>query len=421
MTDTPTAARTTAPPMQWFRTLSAPGRRAFAGAFGGYGLDSYDFQVLPLALGAIGSYFALSTGQSGLLTTVTLVVSAVGGAAAGVLADRIGRVRTLQLTIAVYAVFTVLCGLAWNFETLLLFRALQGLGFGGEWAAGAILVAEYARPEYRGRAVAWVQSAWAVGWGLAVCVYTVVFQLFDERVAWRVLFFTGALPAVLIVWVRRSVTDAAVVTRSPGDTAGRGGFRGIFAQDLWRTTVFAAIMATGVQGGYYTLATWLPTYLKKSRHLTVVGTGGYLVFLIGGAFCGYIAGGILTDRLGRKRNIQLFAMLSVVFMIAYTQVPQGADTLVLVLGFPLGFSTSAIFSGFGSYLAELFPTRYRGTGQGFTYNFGRGVGAVFPTAVGYLASTTLGMAGAMLFGALGYAVAVLALLGLPETRGRALA
>ncbi|WP_280271970.1 MFS transporter [Nocardia wallacei] len=422
MTNMPTAptARPGAGAFAWFRSLSGVGKRAFFGAFGGYGLDSYDFQVLPLSLGAIASYFAIGTGQSGLLTTVTLVVSAAGGALAGVLADRIGRVRTLQLTIAVYALFTVLCGLAWNFESLLVFRALQGLGFGGEWAAGAILVAEYAKPEYRGRAVAFVQSAWAVGWGLAVCVYTVVFEVFDEAVAWRVLFFTGALPALLIVWVRRSVTDAEAVTERRERTVAPGGFGAVFGPRLLRTTVFASLLATGVQGGYYTLATWLPTYLKNSRELDVVGTGGYLFFLIGGAFVGYVTGGVLTDRLGRKRNIQLFAVLSVVFMVAYTRIPAGANTLVLVLGVPLGFSTSAIFSGFGSYLAELYPTESRGTGQGFTYNFGRGVGAVFPTVVGYLASTTLGLAGAMLFGALGYALAVLALFGLPETRGREL-
>ncbi|WP_216894720.1 MFS transporter [Nocardia alni] len=418
LTTPPAPAR----PFDWFRALGSVGRRAFFGAFGGYGMDSYDFQVLPLALGAIASYFAIGTGESGLLTTVTLVVSAVGGALAGVLADRIGRVRTLQLTIAAYALFTVLCGCAWNFESLLAFRALQGLGFGGEWAAGAILVAEYARPESRGRAVAWVQSAWAVGWGLAVCVYTVVFQLFDERVAWRVLFFTGALPALLILWIRRGVTDTAEVTETRDRTvAERGRFRAIFGRGLLPTTFYASLMATGVQGGYYTLATWLPTYLKKSRHLTVVGTGSYLFFLIGGAFIGYVCGGILADKLGRKRTIQLMAVLSVIFMIAYTQVPQGANTVVLLLGFPLGFSTSAIFSGFGSYLAELYPTQFRGTGQGFTYNFGRGVGAVFPTVVGYLAGTSLGLAGAMVFGALGYVVAVLALFGLPETRGRELA
>ncbi|HEY5858317.1 MAG TPA: MFS transporter [Aldersonia sp.] len=409
-------------PFAWFRTMSGKGRRAFVGAFGGYGLDSYDFQVLPLSLGAIASYFALTTGEAGLLTTVTLLVSALGGALAGVLADKIGRVKTLQVTVATYTIFTVLCGFAPNFETLLVFRALQGLGFGGEWAAGAILVAEYAKSKYRGRAVAYVQSSWAVGWALAVLMYTIVFQIFDEDFAWRVMFWTGALPALLIVWVRRNLTDTEIVTEKR-ESAGsaKGSFREIFRGNLTRTTFFAALLATGVQGGYYTLATWLPTYLKNSRGLDVVGTGGYLFLLIGGAFLGYVTGGILTDKLGRKRNMQLFATLSVVFMVAYIQVPEGANTLVLLLGFPLGFCTSAIFAGFGSFLSELYPTAVRGTGQGFTYNFGRAVGAVFPTAVGFLASTSFGLAGAMMFGAMGYAIAVLALFGLPETRGRELA
>lgn len=421
-TDLPVDPAEKSQPFDWFRTLSAKGKKAFLGAFGGYGLDAYDFQVLPLALGAISSYFVISSGKAGLLTTVTLLVSALGGALAGVLADKIGRVRTLQLTVATYTLFTVLCGFAPNFETLLVFRAFQGLGFGGEWAAGAILVAEYAQTKYRGRTVAYVQSAWAVGWGLAVLVYTLVFQFVSEDLAWRVLFWTGALPALLIIWVRRNLTDSETVTQRR-ESAGKraGSFAAIFRRDLVRTTLFASVLATGVQGGYYTLATWLPTYLKKSRHLNVVGTGGYLFMLIGGAFLGYVSGGILADRIGRKRTIQLFAVLSVAFMVAYIQVPEGANTMVLILGFPLGFCTAAIFSSFGSFLSELYPTASRGTGQGFTYNFGRGVGAVFPTVVGFLASTTLGLAGAMMFGAFGYVLAVLALFGLPETRGRELA
>ncbi|KAA8882108.1 MFS transporter [Nocardia colli] len=421
-TDLPVDPAEKSQPFDWFRTLSAKGKKAFLGAFGGYGLDAYDFQVLPLALGAISSYFVISSGKAGLLTTVTLLVSALGGALAGVLADKIGRVRTLQLTVATYTLFTVLCGFAPNFETLLVFRAFQGLGFGGEWAAGAILVAEYAQTRYRGRTVAYVQSAWAVGWGLAVLVYTLVFQFVSEDLAWRVLFWTGALPALLIIWVRRNLTDSETVTQRR-ESAGKraGSFAAIFRRDLVRTTLFASVLATGVQGGYYTLATWLPTYLKKSRHLNVVGTGGYLFMLIGGALLGYVTGGILADRIGRKRTIQLFAVLSVAFMVAYIQVPEGANTMVLILGFPLGFCTAAIFSSFGSFLSELYPTASRGTGQGFTYNFGRGVGAIFPTVVGFLASTTLGLAGAMMFGAFGYVLAVIALFGLPETRGRELA
>jgi MFS family permease len=406
-------------PFEWFRTLGPKGRRAFGGAFGGYGLDSYDFQVLPLGMVAITAYFGLTKPEAGLLTTVTLVVSAIGGAAAGVLADRIGRVRTLIITVVTYAVFTVLCGFAPNYETLLILRALQGLGFGGEWAAGAILVAEYAKPQYRGRAVAFIQSAWAVGWGLSVVVYTVVFSVVSQDLGWRILFWTGALPAVLVWYVRRNVTDAPQVEEKRATSKQRGSFKAIFQGPLRRTTLFAALLATGVQGGYYTLATWLPTFLKSERNLTVVGTGGYLAFLIGGAFIGYVCGGYITDWIGRKKTFALFAVLSAVLIIAYINIPSGANNLVLILGFPLGFCASAIFSGFGSFLAELYPTELRGTGQGFTYNFGRAVGAAFPTLVGLLADSW-GVGGAMVFGAVAYGIAVIALLGLPETRGRVL-
>ncbi|MET8825491.1 MFS transporter [Streptomyces sp. NPDC004610] len=410
-------------PLGWLRALGPRGRRAFAGAFGGYALDSYDYFTLPLSMVALAAYFGLDSGQTGLFTTVTLVVSAIGGALAGVLADRIGRVKALMITVITYAVFTVACGFAPNYETLLVFRALQGLGFGGEWAVGAILVAEYASAKHRGRTLGAIQSSWAVGWALAVIVYTVIFSFLDEGLAWRVMFWTGALPALLVVWLRRSVQDApeaaAVREKSARNATFRGSFSAIFRPGLLRTTLFAVLLSTGVQGGYYTLATWVPTYLKTERELSVVGTGGYLTFLISGAFLGYLTGGYLTDRLGRRRNIWLFALLSAVCILAYTNIPSGANTLVLVLGFPLGFCMSAIFSGFGSFLSELYPTAVRGTGQGFTYNTGRAVGAVFPTTVGFLAESW-GVGGALVFGAIGYGLAALALLGLPETRGKEL-
>ncbi|MFE5796094.1 MFS transporter [Streptomyces sp. NPDC056503] len=403
----------------WLRALGPRGRRAFGGAFGGYALDSYDFFTLPLSMVAIAASFGLDKGQTGLLTTVTLVVSAVGGALAGVLADRVGRVKALMITVITYALFTVLCGFAPNYETLLVFRALQGLGFGGEWAVGAILVAEYASAKHRGRTLGAVQSAWAAGWALAVVVYTLVFQFFDADQAWRILFWTGALPALLVLWVRRHVEDAPQAAAARVASPERGSLRAVFRPDLLRTTLFAILLSTGVQGGYYTLATWVPTFLKTERGLTVVGTGGYLTLLISGAFIGYLTGGHLTDRLGRKRNIALFAVLSAASVLAYTQIPAGSNTLLLVLGFPLGFCMSAIFSGFGSFLAELYPTPVRGTGQGLTYNTGRAIGAVFPTLVGFL-SGSWGVGGALVFGAVGYGIAVLALLGLPETRGKEL-
>ncbi|MFE0106501.1 MFS transporter [Streptomyces sp. NPDC059009] len=403
----------------WLRALGPRGRRAFAGAFGGYALDSYDYFTLPLSMVALSAYFGLNSGQTGLFTTVTLVVSAVGGAVAGVVADRIGRVKALMITVITYAVFTVACGFAPTYEWLLVFRALQGLGFGGEWAVGAILVAEYATAKNRGRTLGAIQSSWAVGWALAAVVYTLVFEFLDDDLAWRVMFWTGALPALLVIYVRRRVTDAPEAAEKRKHSSTKGSFTAIFRPDLLRVTLFAVLLSTGVQGGYYTLATWVPTYLKDERGLTVVGTGGYLTFLISGAFLGYLTGGYLTDKLGRKRNIALFAFLSALSILAYTNIPEGSNGLLLVLGFPLGFCMSAIFSGFGSFLSELYPTEVRGTGQGFTYNTGRAVGAAFPTLVGFLADSW-GVGGALVFGAIGYGLAVIALFGLPETRGREL-
>ncbi|MBC9718528.1 MFS transporter [Streptomyces sp. TRM66268-LWL] len=406
-------------PLAWFKALGPRGRRAFGGAFGGYALDSYDYFTLPLSMVAIAAYFGLDNGQTGLFTTVTLVVSAVGGALAGVLADRIGRVQALIVTVMTYAVFTVACGFAPNYETLLVFRALQGLGFGGEWAVGAILVAEYASAKHRGRTLGAIQSAWAAGWGLAVIVYTLVFQFLDHDTAWRVMFWTGALPALLVLYVRRNVQDAPEAAEARRKSPDKGSFTAIFKPGLLRTTLFAGLLSTGVQGGYYTLATWVPTFLKTERGLTVVGTGGYLAVLISGAFIGYLTGGYLTDVLGRKRNIALFAVLSALCILAFGSIPEGSNGLLLLVSFPLGFCMSAIFSGFGSFLAELYPTAVRGTGQGFTYNTGRGVGAVFPTLVGFL-SDSWGVGGALIFGALAYGIAVVALFGLPETRGKEL-
>ncbi|UUU31902.1 MFS transporter [Streptomyces sp. CA-210063] len=419
MTTTPTRTTATAVgeatgPFAWYQTMSQQGRRAFKGAFGGYALDSYDFQVLPLSMAAIAAYFSLSTAETGLLTTATLLASAVGGVLAGVLIDRVGRVKTLMITVVTYAVFTVACGFATNYEMLLAMRTLQGIGFGGEWAAGAILVAEYARPHYRGRVLAWVQSSWAIGWGLAVIVSTMLMDRVNPDLAWRILFWTGALPAVLLVYIRLKVKDAPEVSERLAKKEARVPVTTVFKGGLARKTLFATLLSMGVMGGYYTFATWLPTYLKTERGLSVVGTGGYLFVLITGAFCGYVAAGHVVDRLGRKKAFALFAFLSGSLLMTYVNVPEGSNNLLMILGFPLGFSASAIFSGFGSYLAELYPHTVRGTGQSFTYNVGRALGAIFPTAVGFSSG---GVGGALVYGAIGYGLALIALLGLPETKG----
>jgi MFS family permease len=320
--------------------------------------------------------------------------------------------------VAVYSVFTFLSGLATSYPMLMVFRVFQGIGFGGEWGVGAVLVAELVRPESRGRALGVIQSSWAVGWAIAVLAYLLVFELFDETVAWRVLMCLGLLPAVLIVYIRRRVRDPEVYREARERGHGeKVPFATIFRGGLAKTTIAASVLATGIQGGYYAMFTWIPTYLKTERDLTVVGTSGYLFIVIAGSFLGYLTAGFVHDRLGRKRTFALFSAAAGASLVAYFAIPSGSNTALLVVGFPLGFFASGCFSGFGSYLAELFPTRARATGQGFCYNVGRGIGALFPGIIGFLAAA-VGLGGAVAFGVFGYVLAICALAALPETHGR---
>jgi MFS family permease len=425
-TGTGTVERTGRPPTRreepqaqrsWYADLGVKGRRAFHAAYAGYMLDAFDLIVLTLSLTAIGVTFDLGTGATGALSTVTLSASAVGGILGGVLADRIGRARTLMLSVGVYSLFTFLSGIASSYEMLMVFRVFQGIGFGAEWGVGAVLVAELVRPEARGKALGVIQSAWAAGWALAVVAYLITFGMFDETTAWRVLMCLGILPALLILYIRRRVDDPKLFKSSKEKTEAEFPLKRIFRRDLLKTTIAASVLATGIQGGYYAMFTWIPTYLKEERDLTIVGTSGYLFVVIAGAFAGYLTAGMVHDRLGRKRTFALFASLAGTALVLYFLVPEGSNTTLLLVGFPLGFFASGCFSGFGSYLSELFPTRARGTGGGFCYNVGRGFGALFPGIIGFLAAS-IGLGGAVAFGVFGYVLAILALALLPETHGR---
>src|SRR5918912_766334 len=414
--------------LEWYRTLTGRAKHAFWASAIGWALDAFDFQVFTFMLTAVAAAFALSQAQAGLIATATLVVSALGGVLAGMLADQIGRVRTLMVTVGVYSVFTFLSGVSQSYEQLLVFRSLQGLGFGGEWAAGAILVAEIANPAQRGRVLGAIQSAWAVGWGLPAIAYTIVFSVTSPELGWRILFWVGIIPALLIFYVRSFVKEPEVFVETQrareartreavASVATANPLVQIFRSDLLPTTLAASLLAIGAQGGYYAIFTWLPTFLKTERQLSVVGTGGYTAVVIVGSFLGYIVSGYVNDWLGRRATFAVYAICSAVLIVLYTNIPPGANELLLVLGLPLGFFASGIFSGFGSYLAELFPSRARGAGQGFTYNFGRAMGAFFPVAIGAL-SAAIGLAGAIAFGTSAYGLCLLALLFLPETRGK---
>lgn len=408
--------------LAFYRDMNVPERRTFWACASGWALDGMDFMIYPLVIGTIIALWNVDPGTAGLAGTVTLLASAIGGWLAGYLCDRIGRVRTLQLTIIWFSFFSLLCAFAQNFDQLLIARALLGLGFGGEWAAGAVLMGEVIRPQYRGRAVGSVQSGWAVGWGLAVLSQAVLFSYLPPEIAWRWMFAIGALPAVLVFFLRRYVEEPKIAAETLAKqkiTGDRPSLLEIFSGPILKTTILASLAATGCQGGYYAITFWVPRFLTTERKLSIVGSTGYLATLIIGSFIGYLVGAWLADRIGRRNLFLTFSVGAIIVILAYTQLPLTNEVLWL-LGFPLGFFASGYFSGMGAFLTELYPTRLRGSGQGFCYNFGRGIGALFPFLVGWLStSTSLGNA-ICIFAVLAYGLFFMAAFALPETRGRIL-
>src|SRR6266480_508343 len=194
--------------LAWFGVLNAKERGTMGACFGGWALDAFDVQMYSFVIPTVIALWGLSRGEAGLIGTVTLLISSLGGWFSGTLADRFGRVRMLQITILWYSVFTFLCAFAQNFEQLFILRALHGLGFGGEWAAGAVLMGEVIRAKYRGRGVGFVQTGAAFGPGLAALVYAGLYAVLPEAIAWRALFAVGILPALLVLWIRRSIPES---------------------------------------------------------------------------------------------------------------------------------------------------------------------------------------------------------------------
>src|SRR4051812_33619550 len=261
--------------LSWFSQLSVDEKRTFWASFGGFALDGMDILLYSFVIPTLIAAWSMTRTDAGIIATTALLVSAAGGWLGGILSDRFGRVRTLQITILWFSIFTGLSGLTNSFEQLLVVRGLQGLGFGAERAVGAALLGEMVQPQHRGKALGFVQSAWAVGWAASALIYTATYALLPESIAWRVLFFIGLLPALFVFYLRRYVPESSLY-ESQREAQETGRFVEIFSPALLRTTLFAALLAIGVQGGYYAVMTWLPTFLRTVRGLTVLNSGGYL-------------------------------------------------------------------------------------------------------------------------------------------------
>jgi len=409
----------------WLQTTTATQRRALLATYAGYGLDGFDFMIYSFVIPSLLTLWGMNKAEAGYIASGALITSAVGGWAAGILADRYGRSRILQLTVVWFAVFTFLSGFANSFGELFFTRAMQGFGFGGEWSVGSVLVAEMIDARHRGKATGLVQSSWSVGWAAAALAFWAVSLLVPAAIAWKILFWLGILPCLLVIYIRRNVPEPQIFTQlraarvlARGGAAPRGSFLDIFRPPLLRTTILATTLSTGMLAAYYSITTWLPTFLATERHLSVAGTTGFLLMVITGSLAGYLVSAWLTDAIGRRRSFILFAAAATVLILLYTHMPVAGG--MFLIGFPLGFFVLGIFSGMGACLAELFPGAVRGSGQGFTYSIGRGIGGFCPSLIGLL-STRLPLGDAIsAFTVAAYALVIVSAWAIPETRGRVL-
>ena len=346
-------------------------------------------------------------------------MAAAGGVGFGWFADRFGRTRALMLSVILYSVFTAACGLATTFTQFVVFRIFLGLGMGGEWASGATLVSETWSAEHRGKALALMQSGWAVGYALAAAVNYAVQPAFG----WRAVFFVGILPAFLTIWVRRNVREPEIWQRAQKDAPRRSTLARLFARDLAPLTIALTIMNACTLFGWWSFNLWLPSYLQEPEArgglgLRIVSSSAMIVVMQVGMWLGYITFGFVSDWIGRKRTYIAYLLTAALLLVVYTSVR--APLALLVLGPFVAFFATGYFSGFGTVTAEIFPTAIRGTAQGFTYNVGRIVSAAAPFTVGTLAQTH-GFGAALSISSLASLLAALMWFWIPETKGRQLA
>jgi MFS family permease len=387
----------------------------------GFMLDAMDVLLYVFALQTIRGDFGLSNAEAGLVSSATLVTSAAGGILAGILSDRIGRRRMLIYTILMYSLASAGTALSGGLASLIFWRSLVGLGLGGEWAAGAVLVAESWPAERRARAIGFMQSGWAVGYMLAAIVTALVLP----RFGWRILFLVGVLPALLTLGIRRKVTEPEIWSREKT----HGKISDLFRPPLAKSTALATALATSVLFAYWGLFTWLPGFLSSpaaegGAGLSIVRTSGWMFVMQIGSLAGYLSFGWLADGFGRRPAFFGYVLGAALVTPIYGTLPgwagAWAETGLLVLGPLVGFFGSGYFSLFGALLAELYPTPLRGAGQGLTYNFGRALSALAPFAVGALADRG-GLGPALALNSGFFLLAGALIFALPETRRKELA
>ncbi len=405
----------------WYRTLTPNHKNALIGGLGAWTMDAMDVLLYVMSLTMIKQEFNISLAVSGALASVTLASSALGGIMFGIIADKIGRKKALMIAVGIYACFTGLSAISTSAMELGVYRTLLGLGMGGAWAAGALLVNETWPSEHRGKASGFMQAGWAVGYMLAAVLSGIILPLWG----WRVLFLVGVIPSLMIlvfIALRCQEPEIWVKFKNEPKVKESGGpsFFDIFKGNLLRYTLIGTLFAAFLQLAYWGLFTWLPSFLSTppaqgGAGMDIVKTSGWVFAMQIGALIGYTSFGVIADRYGRKTAFVIFLVAAAILVPLYGSLRNA--TLLFLLGPFIGCFGSGYFSGFGVMLSELFPTRLRGAGLGFVYNVGRGASALAPIIIGALAEK-FGIGTSLFITSFFFCCGLVTLWFLPETKGQ---
>ncbi len=405
---------------QWWREGDPQARRALLAASIGWMLDSFDVMLYALVVQGVMASLAIDAGTGGRLQSYTLLASAAGGLIFGVVADRFGRTRALIWSVLIYSICTALCGFAQSVAQLAVFRIFLGMGMGGEWASGAALVSETWPDRHRGKALAFVQSSWAIGYGLAVIVDFFVRGVlgFD----WRVVFFVGVVPALFALWVRRNVEEPELWQQARRERHSRS-LAPMFAGRMLGVTIALTLMNAATMFAWWGFNTWVPSYLTAAIQVGGAGLSesikaGLILSSQIGMWFGYVSFGYVADAIGRRRTYIGYLLLAATCVWAYASTTNA--WVLLVMGPFTAFFATGHFSGFGAVSAELYPTSIRATAQGMTYNMGRVASAAAPWMVGGLADAR-GYGSALSVTAIAFLLAASLWCFIPETKGRTMA
>ena len=403
-----------------YRAITPAQWRAFLAAYLGWVLDAFDFTILTFLLVDIQRSFTVSKALAGALGSITLICRVAGGIGAGTAADRWGRKGPLVFSIVWYSLFAFLSGFSTSYGMLFTLRALFGIGMGGVWAAGMPLALEHWPARLRGTASGMMQSGYSMGFLLSAIVFQFAYPLVNtSNVGWRVMLWTGVLPAFLVLFMVKGVAESPVWLERQRRLQARRekdpvSIVRLFWRDVLPTTIHTAIVMSMFLFMYHSITYWYPTLLGQMQRPTLP----YLAALNVGAITGALFFGRISEgRLGRRGSASLATLIGIAVIPIYVLT---TDSTLLWLGaLAMGFFGAGNFGIVPGYLTERFPTVARAVGAGFAYHVGAGLGSFTPTLVGMLQDRGLPLPTAMAACIAGSGALVILMLWLgPETRGR---